>query len=75
MDITVSPPDEIVDLYMYHFCLSIENSNDKSVRSELWTSDDRETSNAPLISCWDLVVGGFILWGIGDWNITASYED
>ena len=61
MDIPVSSPYEIFNLYMYHFCLSIENSNAKSVQSELWTSDDRETSNAPLISCWDLVVGGFIL--------------
>ena len=32
-DIPVSFPDEIVNLYMYHFCLSIENSNYKSVQS------------------------------------------
>ena len=49
------------------WCHSKENSNTKSVHLALWNSD------ACLIFCWELGIGGLIIWGLRDCNAPASY--
>ena len=74
MAMTAASIDAIINLAMDPFFIPKGNSNDKSLRSVLWTSDDLETSDEPLICCWGLGVRGFILWGIRDCNVKASSE-